>query len=108
LFRQKIPKVLTITKVLFSRRAQVWNTVFGGYSGSWLALWILFDTVGAALFRDGLVFLSLGISKGVIFNVGLMILVSGGPYVMLPPRIRAGFDINFLGRSINKYMIFAY
>lgn len=29
-----IPKVLTITKVLFSRRAQVWNTIFGGYSGS--------------------------------------------------------------------------
>jgi hypothetical protein len=54
------------------------------------------------------VFLSLGISKGVIFNVGLMILVSGGPYVMLPPCIRACFDINFLGRSINKYMIFAY
>jgi hypothetical protein len=73
LFRPKTPKVLTITKGLFSRRAQVWNTVFGGYSCPWLALWILFDTVGVALFRDGLVFLSLGISKGVIFNVGLML-----------------------------------
>jgi len=53
------------------------------------------------------VFLSLGISKGVIFNVGLVILVSGEPYVILPPRIRAGLDISFLERSINKYMIFA-
>ena len=51
---------------------------------------------------------SLGISKGVIFNVGLVILVSGEPYVVLPLRIRAGFDISFSGRSINKYMIFAY